>query len=223
MADGSGISAVSTGGERFGESPLEQTVAAAGALRRVAGMLLAMEHPHPVVDDMLERFADWERQLAAVAPAEPTPRLEPDGGGRVYLNHAFDVGAFNPCFPEYRFDHLDAETASGRVTFPLVYEGPPGLVHGGFLGVFFDCVTQHQSCAVGLAGRTRSLLVTYRRPTPILTELDFDIARTEVERGIASTARLLRGGEVLCIGEVTTAAMPPEQVSANRFGRRRPE
>jgi hypothetical protein len=66
-------------------------------------------------------------------------------------------------------------------------------------------------------------LVTYRRPTPILTELDFDIARTEVERGIASTARLLHGGEVLCIGEVTTAAMPPEQVSANRFGRRRPE
>lgn len=223
MADGSGISAVSTGGERFGESPLDQTVAAAGALRRVAGMLLALEHPHPVVDDMLERFADWERQLAAVAPAEPTPRLEPDGGGRVYLNHAFDVGAFNPCFPEYRFDHLDAETASGRVTFPLVYEGPPGLVHGGFLGVFFDCVTQHQSCAAGLAGRTRSLLVTYRRPTPILTELDFDIARTEIERGIASTARLLHGGEVLCIGEVTTAGMPPEQVSANRFGRRRPE
>jgi hypothetical protein len=223
MADGSGISAVSAGGERFGESPLEQTVAAAGALRRVAGMLLALEHPHPVVDDMLERFADWERQLAAVAPTEPTPRLEPNGGGRVYLNHAFDVGAFNPCFPEYRFDHLDAETGSGRVIFPLVYEGPPGLVHGGFLGVFFDCVIQHQSCAAGLAGRTRSLSVTYRRPTPILTELDFDIARTEIERGIASTARLLHGGEVLCIGEVTTAAMPPEQVSANRFGRRRPE
>lgn len=223
MADGSGISAVSAGSDRFGEQPLEQTVAAAGAIRRVAGMLLALEHPHPVVDDMLERFADWERQLAAVAPAEPTPRLEPDGGGRVYLNHAFDVGAFNPCFPEYRFVHLDAETASGRVTFPLVYEGPPGLVHGGFLGVFFDCVIQHQSCAAGLAGRTRSLLVTYRRPTPILTELDFDIARTEVERGIASTARLRHAGEVLCIGEVTTAAMPPEQVSANRFGRRQPK
>lgn len=223
MADGSGISAVSAGSDRFGEQPLEQTVAAAGAIRRVAGMLLALEHPHPVVDDMLERFADWERQLAAVAPAEPTPRLEPDGGGRVYLNHAFDVGAFNPCFPEYRFDHLDAETASGRVTFPLVYEGPPGLVHGGFLGVFFDCVIQHQSCAAGLAGRTRSLLVTYRRPTPILTELDFDIARTEVERGISSTARLRHAGEVLCIGEVTTAAMPPEQVSANRFGRRQPK
>lgn len=222
MTDGSGSSAVSAGSSRFGEQPLEQTVAAAGAMRRMAALLLALEHPHPVVDDMLARFGDWERQLTGVAPARQTPRLDSDDSGRVYLSHAFDVGSFNPCFPEYGFDHLDAETARGRVTFPLVFEGPPGLVHGGFLGVFFDCVTQHQSCAAGLAGRTRSLLVSYRRPTPILTELDFDIERTEVERGLTSTARLLYRGEVLCTGEVTTAAMPPEQVSANRFGRRRP-
>jgi len=224
MVDGSASSAVSAAGGRFGEPPLQQTVAAAGAMRRLAGQLLALEHPNPVVDEMLARFADWERRLGADAPLEATPRLE-DGGrnGRVYLNHAFDVGAFNPCFPEYRFEQLDAETASGRVTFDLVFEGPPGLVHGGFLGVFFDCVTQHQSCAAGLAGRTRSLLVTYRRPTPILTELDFDITRAQAERGIVSTARLLHDGEVLCTGEVATASMPPEKVSANRFGRRSEE
>nr|CRL81000.1 hypothetical protein CPGR_04214 [Mycolicibacter nonchromogenicus] len=96
-------------------------------------------------------------------------------------------------------------------------------MHGGFLGVFFDCVTQHQSCAAGLAGRPRSLLVTYRRPTPILTELDFDIVRAEVERGIASTARLLHDGELLCTGEVTTVAAPPNKLSAVRFGRRQDE
>ncbi|KLO30521.1 hypothetical protein ABW16_06345 [Mycolicibacter heraklionensis] len=226
MADGSGNSVISTGdAARFGELPLAQTVAVAGAMRRLTGLLLALEHPHPAVDDMLTRFSDWERQLAAVAPVEAMPRLEDaDGqGGRVYLAHAFDVGSFNPCFPEYRFDHLDGETASGTVTFPLPYEGPPGLVHGGFLGVFFDCVTQHQSCAAGSAGRTRSLLVTYRRPTPILTELDFDIVRAEVERGIASTARLLHHGELLCTGEVTTAAAPPNKLSAIRFGRRQDE
>lgn len=223
MADHSGGTVNSADGARFGEAPLAQTVAAAGALRRMAGLLLGLEHPHPVVDGMLASFAEWERQLADVAASQPRPRLESEDGGRVYLNHAFDVGAFNPCFPEYRFDHLDADTASGRVTFPLVYEGPPGLVHGGFLGVFFDCVTQHQSCAAGLAGRTRSLLVTYRRPTPILTELDFDIVRTEVERGIASTARLLHDGELLCTGEVTTVAAPPNKLSAVRFGRRQDE
>lgn len=226
MADGSGNSVISAGDiARYGEVPLAQTAAAAGAMRRLTELLLALEHPHPAVDDMLARFADWERQLAEVAPVQAVPRLESaeDSGGRVYLGHAFDVGAFNPCFPEYRFGQLDAETASGTVTFGLPYEGPPGLVHGGFLAVFFDCVTQHQSCALDSAGRTRSLLVTYRRPTPILTELDFDIVRTEVERGIASTARLLHRGELLCTGEVTTAAASPDKLSAVRFGRRQGE
>ena len=116
----------------------------------------------------------------ALVPPDPTPRIGAGGEKqRVYLDHAFDVGAYNPCFPEYTFDHLDDETASGRVTFPVVYEGPPGLVNGGFLAVFFDCITQHQSCAARRTGKTRSLTVTFRRPTPILTELRFDVARSE--------------------------------------------
>ena len=142
------------GTPRYGEQPLAQTVAAAGALRRLTGLLLSLEHEHPTVDAMLAQFADWERELAAAVPPDPTPRIG-DGGEeqRVYLDHAFDIGAYNPCFPEYTFDHLDDETASGRVTFPLVYEGPPGLVNGGFLAVFFDCITQHQSCAARADGQ----------------------------------------------------------------------
>jgi hypothetical protein len=213
----------SVGGPRFGEQPLPQQVAAAGAIRRLTGLLLSIEHAHPTVDAMLAQFGDWERELAAAVPLDSAPRI---GAGsndaqRVYLDHAADIGAFNPCFPEYLFDHLDTETASGRVTFPLVYEGPPGLVHGGFLGVFFDCVAQHQSCATGLSGKTRSLSVTFRRPTPILTELRFDIARTKTERGITSTARLLLDDEVLCIGEITTLAMAPDKLAGSQSGKRR--
>jgi hypothetical protein len=213
------------GDAKFGEAPLTQTVAAAGAIRRLSSLLLALEHPHPAVDAMLAQFADWERELAAAAAPDNAPRIgqRADDTRRVYLNHATDIGAFNPCFPEYRFDQLDAEKAAGRVTFPLVYEGPPGLVHGGFLGVFFDCVIQHQSCLSGLSGKTRSLAVTFRRPTPILTELRFDIVRTQLERGIASTARLLLDDEVLCIGEVNTLASSPEKLSGYQFGRRRKE
>ena len=110
-----------------------------------------------------------------------------------------------------------------EVTFPLVYEGPPGLVHGGFLAVFFDCVMQHQNCLAGLSGKTRSLKVTFRRPTPVLTDLRFDIARSEVDRGITSTARLLLDDEVLCIGEVNTLAQTPDKLTGFRFGKRRPE
>jgi hypothetical protein len=97
------------------------------------------------------------------------------------------------------------------------------LVHGGFLAVFFDCVIQHQNCLVGLSGKTRSLNVAFRRPTPVLTDLRFDITRSEVERGITSTARLLLDDEVLCIGEVNTLAQTPDKLTGFRFGKRRAE
>lgn len=226
MVDGVKVTglAADAGAARYGEQPLAQTVAAAAAIRRLTGMLLSLEHPHPTVDAMLAQLADWETELAAAVPPDNTPRVGLDGrpDQRVYLAHAFDVGAFNPAVPEYEFEHLDAETASGTVTFPLVYEGPPGLVHGGFLAVFFDCVIQHQSCAVQRAGRTRSLLIRYRRPTPILTPLRFDIVRSESDRGIESTARLMHDDVVLCTGEVATAASAPEQLSGHRLSGRRP-
>jgi len=212
-------------GSRFGEAPLAQTVAAAGAIRRLSSLLLSLEHAHPTVDAILTQISDWERELSAAVPPDSAPRIgsDDDGCRRIYLDHATDIGAFNPCFPEYHFDHFAAETASGRVAFPLVYEGPPGLVHGGFLAVFFDCVMQHQNCLAGLSGKTRSLKVTFRRPTPVLTDLRFDIARSEVERGITSTARLLLDDEVLCIGEVNTLAQTPDKLTGFRFGKRRAE
>ncbi|KUI09639.1 hypothetical protein AU190_04045 [Mycolicibacterium acapulense] len=208
----------------YGEQPLGQTVAAAGALRRLSGLLLSLEHDHPTVDVMLRQIGDWERELAAAAPTDMTPRIGPDAAEtqRVYLDHAFDVGAYNPAFPEYTIDALDADSASGRVTFPVVFEGPPGLVNGGFLAVFFDCVTQHHSCAMGRTGKTRSLTVTFRRPTPILTELEFDVSRVEADGRVTSMARLLLGEEVLCIGEFNTSASSPERLSVFQFGKRRP-
>jgi len=208
---------------RFGEQPLAQTVAAAGAMRRLSSLLLSLEHAHPAVDAMLVQFAAWENELATAAPADSAPRIGEidDDPRRVYLSHAADIGAYNPSFPEYRFDHVDAERAAGRVAFPLVFEGPPGLVHGGFLGVLFDCVIQQHNCLTGLSGKTRSLAVTYRRPTPLLTELRFDIVKTQIERGITSTARLLLDDEVLCAGEVKTLASPPQQLAGFKFGRRR--
>lgn len=207
----------------FGEQPLAQTVAAAGALRRLAGHLLSLEHPHPVVDAMIEQVTRWEDELAGAVAPDATPRIGADGADtqRVYLSHAFDIGAFNPCFPEYEFDRIDSETAEGRVSFPVVYEGPPGLVHGGFLAVFFDCVIQHQNCATALSGKTRSLTVKFRRPTPILTELRFDIARAQVDRGVTSTVRLLLDDEVLCVGEATTLALSPDKLTGFDFGKRR--
>jgi hypothetical protein len=217
-----GISADDSG-VRFGEQPLDQTRSAAAAMRRLSGLLLSLEHEHPAVDEMLAQFGEWERDLTAAAPVDIAPRVGDDlaESRRIYLDHAADIGAYNPSFPEYRFDRTDADSAGGTVTFPVVYEGPPGLVHGGFLGVFFDCVVQQHNCATGRSGKTRSLNVRYRRPTPIVTELRFDILRQQADRTITSTARLLLGDEVLCTGEVYAVALPPDELVGHRYGKRR--
>ena len=208
---------------RFGAQPLAQTREAAAALRRITGLLLSQEHPHAAVDELLTTAPRWEQALSATAPPGNAPRIGDAGENRrIYLDHAFDIGRYNPCFPEYRFDRIEAEWSEGQVNFPLPFEGPPGLVHGGFLGVFFDCIVQHHNCSIGRAGKTRSLTVTYRRPTPLLTDLRFDIERSAEERSIASTARRLLGDRVLCSAVVDAVAGAPTTLAGASYGERWP-
>jgi acyl-coenzyme A thioesterase PaaI-like protein len=191
----------------FGVAPLPETLALATRLRDVAGLVLSLEAPHPALERLAEALRRAQEELARIAPESSAPRVgaAADSSGRVYLDHSRDVGAFNPCFPTYAL-HVDGERAAGRVRFPLVYEGPPGVVHGGFLAVFFDSVVQHHNCDVGIAGRTTSLRVTYRRPTPLLTDLPFEVERRVEDGRIVSSARLLSGGAVLCEAEVRAIA-----------------
>ena len=191
----------------FGVAPLPQTMRAASLLRRITSLTLALESE----DDQVERLIiDLERCEAALrqrVPADSGPRVgdAASGDGRVYLDHAFDIGAYNPCVPEYRIE-VEGDRAQGTVTFPIAYEGPPGLVHGGFLAVLFDCVVQHHNCELGLAGKTTSLLLTYRRPTPLLTELTFVLDRSVGDDRIRTLGTLSQGDKVVCQAEVGAIA-----------------
>lgn len=208
---------------RYGEHPLEQTVGAAAAMRRLAGMLISLEQPHPVVDEMIECFRVWQDELGEELPTDMSPRIGAAATDeqRIYLDHSRDVGLYNPCFPEYEVDHIDDETASGTVNFPVAYEGPPGLVFGGFIAVFFDCVTQHQNCATGQSGKTRTFNLRYRRPTPILTDLRFDVTRSALDSEVTSVARLALHAEVLCVAEISAVSVPAERLVTTQFGKRR--
>jgi len=191
----------------FGVEPLPQALEIAERMRSVAGLVLSLEHPHPAVERLAAALRSAEMELAKLAPADPKPRIGPHAGAdrRAYIDHARDVGAFNPCFPTYQIRVVGAR-ASGTVAFPLVFEGPPGLVNGGVLATFFDLVVQHHNCDVGVAGKTTSIAVRYRRPTPLLATLRFEVERAVADGRITSTARLLAGGEVLCEAEVKAVA-----------------
>jgi acyl-coenzyme A thioesterase PaaI-like protein len=191
----------------FGVEPLPESLAVAKLMRKVAGLVLSLEAPHPALERLAAALRNAEAELGKLAPVDPAPRIGPEAGPntRVYIDHSGDVGAFNPCFPTYQI-RVDGDRASGTVSFPIVYEGPPGIVHGGFLAVFFDSVVQHHNCELGLAGKTTSLTVTYRRPTPLLTELEFEVDRSVDERRITSVAQLMAGGVVLCEAQVSAVA-----------------
>lgn len=199
----------------FGVEPLPQSRTVAELLRRVAGLVLSLEGPHSAVDRLVAALRSAEAELEPVVPRNLAPRIGPEApaDARAYIDHSRDIGDYNPCFPEYRI-RVNGDRASGTVTFPLVYEGPPGIVHGGFLAVFFDSVVQHHNCELGVAGKTTSLVLQYKRPTPILSELGFEVERSVDDRRITSRARVLSGDLVLCEAEVSAvagnlAALPP--------------
>jgi hypothetical protein len=191
----------------FGVEPLPQSLTIASLIRNVTGLVLSLEAPHAAVERLIAALRSAEAELRRLVPASPTPRVGPaaQSDGRVYLDHARDIGSFNPCFPTYEM-RVDGDRASGTVTFPIAYEGPPGVVHGGFLAVFFDSIVQHHNCDLGVAGRTTSLAVTYRRPTPLLRELHFEVERSVENRRITSATRLFADGVVLCDAQVSAIA-----------------
>jgi hypothetical protein len=191
----------------FGVDPLPQTLRAASLLRRITSLTLALEEEDEELERLIGELERYEVALRRRVPAHDAPRVADavSGNGRVYLDHAFDIGAYNPCFPAYAIA-VDGERAQGSVAFPIAYEGPPGLVHGGFLAVFFDCVVQHHNCELGQAGKTTSLVLTYRRPTPLLTDLTFVLERMVGDDRITTVGALSSGDKVLCQAEVSAIA-----------------
>jgi acyl-coenzyme A thioesterase PaaI-like protein len=190
----------------FGEAPLRAVVELAGALRDLNDTVQALEQSSPELEALVQTVRDAQRRLAAQAPADLRPRVgdDPAPERRVYVDHGYAVGDYNPCFPQYTLE-LDDDGGHGTVEFPISYEGPPGIVHGGFLAVFFDCALQELNCALGLAGKTAELSIRFRRPTPLLTTLTYRIERVVDERRITAHAELFLDDDLVCEAHLLAA------------------
>jgi acyl-coenzyme A thioesterase PaaI-like protein len=191
----------------FGEPPLPTVVELAGVLRDLTDTVQSLERSSPELEALVQSLRAAQRQLAAQAPSDLRPRVgdDPSPDRRVYVDHGYAVGEYNPCFPRYTLELDGEDGAFGTVEFPISYEGPPGLVHGGFLALFFDCVLQELNCALGLAGKTAELSLRYRRPTPLLMPLTYRAERVVDDRRITAHAELFRGDELLCEAHLLAA------------------
>jgi len=163
-------------------APTELIVELAAQLRRTASQL--DDWPHGT---QYEGFAE-----AANAGSDPHALFE----------HSPFIGRSNPLAPPMALREVDG-VLEGEVTFGSAYEGPPGCVHGGYIAGAFDELLGATQSLSGNPGMTARLIVNYRSPTPLHTELRFRGELTGVEgRKIFTTGTLSAvepdGTERLC-------------------------
>lgn len=199
----------------FGNEPLPEVEELAGELRELLNTVLSLEAAPPELTELTAQVRAAREAMAPHLPADLAPRIGDAATDdmRVYVDHSRDIGDYHPAFPQYSLRCAD-DRAEGEVTFPVVYEGPPGVVHGGFLALYFDCVLQHLNCDMGVAGKTTRLALRFRRPTPLGRPLRVVASRTVEDDRIHAEAQLFDADELLCSAELSAFAGRREHLPA---------
>jgi acyl-coenzyme A thioesterase PaaI-like protein len=77
------------------------------------------------------------------------------------------VGLRNPIAPPLEVERSDEGRAWSRFTLGALYEGPPGLVHGGVAALVLDQILGEAAAAGGSPGMTGTLTLRYLQGTPL--------------------------------------------------------
>lgn len=128
----------------------------------------------------------------------------------------FVCGRENPAGLHLRFsEDPDARQVRAEFVLPEVYQGYPGIVHGGIIAAILDetagrAVMLHTTHETFMA--TLSLTVRYRRPTPVGVPL-IAIGWVEQMGGVGAKVRgeiRLADGTLTAEGEALLATAPEE-------------
>ena len=76
---------------------------------------------------------------------------------------------------------FDGDLTRGHATYGVIYQGPPGLVHGGFVISAFDDLLGVAQAASGIAGYTGTLSVRLHAGTPLNRRVDYEAGVSEVK------------------------------------------
>lgn len=123
------------------------------------------------------------------------PREE--GGRAARIDTAPLIGLANPVAPPLRVVEVGASIRAVG-TFGAAYEGPPGHMHGGFVAAALDEMVGMAQSLSGQGGMTGTIVVRYRAPTPLYTELQFEAHIDRVEGRKIYTVGTIHNGDVLC-------------------------
>jgi acyl-coenzyme A thioesterase PaaI-like protein len=178
--------------------------AAAAAVRRLVARLAdtsASAEQLLTLAERLDRAVD--RMPAGARPGAPGAEegiaeasLVGSQANRLFERSPF-VGRANPVAPPLHLAMVDGRIEA-TVTFGRTYEGPPGSVHGGYVaGIFDEALGAAQSFS-GTAGMTARLVVDYRSPTPLNTELRLRAEMASIDGRKITCTGTLHAGDRLC-------------------------
>jgi acyl-coenzyme A thioesterase PaaI-like protein len=174
----------------------------ADAVRRLIGRLVGTTAPVAVFDGMAGEIDALADRLAGYDQASlfrPIPNPITPGSGLAAFSPV--TGRLHPFAPPVTVTSIGAHV-EGIVTFGAAYEGPPGHVHGGFVAAALDELLGMTMAVQHVPGMTGRLTVSYRRPTPLHTELRVvgEVTRVDGRKGYAA-GRILDGDEVCAEAE----------------------
>jgi acyl-coenzyme A thioesterase PaaI-like protein len=128
--------------------------------------------------------------------------------------HCFVCGLESPVGLKLRFMDDGAGEVRAVYTVPEVYQGYPGVVHGGVVAAMLD-EAAGRALMIGDTNRfmfTGKMEIRYRQPTPVGVELTLT-GRLLRDRGGSARAHStlhLPDGSLTAEAEVTLIALPPD-------------
>lgn len=193
----------------------------ADAVRRLTDVAVGRRVPVEELDRVATEVSRLADRLDEATPPGKRSRGLPD-----HRDHPQDlfptspvVGLHNPVAPPVRIWDVTGPDGvrelRGTARFGAAYEGPPSCVHGGVIAEVFDELLGLANLVVGQGGMTGTLTVRYRRPTPLLVDLDLEARLTSsAGRKLFCWGGMFHRGALTAEAEGVFVTVSPERVMA---------
>ncbi len=185
----------------------------ADAVRELTACLAETDAPAEELLAIADQVRTAARRFTGQPEMEDPPgvaEMSLAAGMEVFRDRSPIVGKANPLAPPATFavDH-DSAVIYGEVYFGPAYQGAPGCVHGGFVAAAFDEALGMATVFSGKPGMTAWIRVSYKKPTPLETDLRLVARMDSVDgRKIHASGELLAGETVVAEATGLFIAIP---------------
>jgi acyl-coenzyme A thioesterase PaaI-like protein len=184
--------------EPYDDAQKQQLHRLAASVRSLVRSSVALTAPLDTLTELADSAERLAADAAALAGERPFRRSKaPDGDDYTgVLPWSVVSGAYHPIAAPVSM-RIEDGLMVGTVRFGLAHEGQVGCVHGAVIAGVWDEVLAFAALADGAPGHTAYLTTTYRKLTPIDTELRFEASVERIDgRKVYVTGRCMADGEL---------------------------